>query len=260
MKIPRSFPIKLSCVLFPLAALGCDQGGEAQLGYSVLRTLPHDGGAYTQGLELYDGVFLESTGQYGSSTLRRVDVATGEVLAQVELPEDRFGEGIAVVDSQVIQLTWKAGVAYRYDARTLELSDSLSYEGEGWGLCFDGSRLYMSNGSGTLTIRNPETFEAEGELPVRRGGYSTRSLNELECLPGGDIYANVYQTDEIVRIDKFLGEVTGALDAYGLTLQAERSPDAGAVLNGIAYDAASGKFYLTGKLWRQLFEVEISER
>ena len=237
--------------------VACQEAAVPELGYEPLRTLPHDTAAYTQGLVIHDGAFLESTGQYGASQLRRVDIASGRVLNAVPLSDDHFGEGIAVVGDRVIQLTWKAGLAFVYDVGTFAALDTLEYEGEGWGLCHDGQSLFQSDGSGTLFRRDPSTFALLDEVRVTRDGFSTRNLNELECV-GDHIYANIYMTNEIVRIDKHTGEITGALDALGLALASGRPNDAGAVFNGIAYDEATGTFYVTGKLWPEVFEIAIN--
>ncbi len=239
-----------------LPAVACREAAVPELGYEPLRTLPHDTAAYTQGLVILDGAFLESTGQYGASQLRRVDIATGRVLNAVPLSDDHFGEGIAVVGDRVIQLTWKAGLAFVYHVADFAALDTLEYEGEGWGLCYDGQSLFQSDGSGTLWRRDPSTFAVLEEVRVTRDGFSTRNLNELECV-GDDIYANVYMTNEIVRIDKRTGEITGTLDALGLALASGRPNDPGAVFNGIAYDEGTGTFYVTGKLWPEVFEIAI---
>ncbi|MDE2655766.1 MAG: glutaminyl-peptide cyclotransferase [Gemmatimonadetes bacterium] len=239
------------------ATAGCGDAGVAELAFEVRRTVPHDPGAYTQGLLIHEGAFLESTGQYGSSDLRRVDIATGEVLQIHALSEDYFGEGIAVVDDRVIQLTWKAGLAFVYDAETFDSLATFEYDGEGWGLCYDGASLFMSDGSSTLFRRDPATFEVLEEIRVTRDGFSKRDINELECV-GEHLYANVYMTNEIVRIDKITGEIIGELDALSLALSSNRPSDSGAVFNGIAWDEASGTFYVTGKLWPQMFEIAIS--
>ncbi len=248
-----------AALAFAFAVAGC---GDAvvELGYAVERSLPHDASAYTQGLLLHEGAFFESTGRYGESEIRRVDVATGEVLQRRALDDERFGEGLARVGSTLIQLTWKAGEAYVYDVETLTPQRTFEYEGEGWGLCHDGVELFMSDGSGTLQRRDPTTFETIGELRVTRDGFSVRSLNELECV-GEHIWANVYMSDRILRIDKATGEVTGELDGVGLATSSGRpGGDRGAVLNGIAYDESTGRFYLTGKLWPRVFEVALAER
>lgn len=239
-----------------LAILGCEASAVPQLGHEVRRTLPHDPGAYTQGLVIHDGMFLESTGQYGESQLRQVDIATGAVQRSHVLADDHFGEGIAVVGDRVIQLTWKAGLAFVYDIDTFAAVDTLEYDGEGWGLCYDGESLFHSDGSGTLHRRDPETFAVLEEIRVTRDGFSTRNLNELECVED-DIYANIYMENRIVRIDKRTGEITGELDALGLALASNRPADPGAVFNGIAYDAANRTFYVTGKHWPEVFEIAI---
>ena len=244
----------VACAVIPW---GCERP-VAELGYELRRTLPHDTQAYTQGLLLHDGVFFESTGRYGRSEVRRVDVATGRVLAGHALSEEHFGEGLALVGDRLIQLTWKAGLAFVYDVATLMPVDTFRYEGEGWGLCHDGESLFMSDGSGTLQRRDPHTFDVVERIAVTRDGFSVRNVNELECV-GYHIYANIYQSDEIVRIDGRTGEVTGRLDAYSLSLAAGRPADPGAVLNGIAHDGRTGTFFVTGKLWPAVFEIAIIE-
>lgn len=246
------------CVLAAAVLSGCERPVD-RLEYELLRTLPHDPEAYTQGLLIHGGVFYESTGQYGTSDVRQVDIATGQVLRIHALGDEHFGEGLARVGDRLIQLTWKAGLAFVYDAATLAPLDTLAYEGEGWGLCHDGQSLFMSNGSGTLQRRDPGTFELVEQVRVTRNGFSVRNLNELECV-GDHIYANIYMENEIVRIDKVSGEINGVLDAFSLSVYGGRPTDAGAVLNGIAYDAAAGTFYVTGKLWSNMFEIAISEK
>lgn len=224
----------------------------------ITRTLAHDTLAYTQGLLLRDGAFYESTGQRGRSQLRRVDLESGAVTRARDLAAEHFGEGLAAVDDKLVQLTWHAGLALVYDMATLNVVDTLRYDGEGWGLCYDGEALYMSDGSSVLARRDPATFEVLERVQVTRDGFSVPELNELECV-GDHVWANVYMSNTIVRIDKRTGEVTGQLDAQALFLQTARPADAGAVLNGIAHDPATGLFYLTGKLWANIFEVRISE-
>ena len=239
-----------------LPCVACGEAAVPELGYELRRTLPHDTAAYTQGLVVHDGAFLESTGQYGESQLRRVEIATGEALQAVALDDAHFGEGIAVVGDRIVQLTWKAGLAFVYDAETFAPVDTLEYDGEGWGLCYDGQSLFQSDGSGTLRRRDPSTFAVLAEVRVTRDGFSTRDLNELECV-GDHIYANIYLTNEIVRIDKRTGEITGTLDALALALASGRPNDPGAVFNGIAYDDRTGTFFVTGKLWPEVFEIAI---
>ena len=249
----------LRCGLLAVAVLqwGCADGVIPELDYELRRTLPHDPEAYTQGLLIHDGMFFESTGQYGKSQLRQVDIATGSVQRSHALPEEYFGEGLALVGDKLVQLTWKAGLAFVYDAATLVQEKTFEYDREGWGLCYDGEWLFMSDGTGNLLRRDPETFDLVGEIRVTRSGFSVRNLNELECV-GDHIYANIYLSDEIVRIDKATGEITGELNAYSLLLATPRPQDPGAVFNGIAFDSASGTFYVTGKLWPTMFEIALT--
>jgi glutamine cyclotransferase len=220
----------------------------------VVRSFPHDGRAFTQGLLFFDGKLYESTGLYGRSSVRRVDLASGQVEQMVRLPDELFGEGLALVGPRLVQLTWKNGKAMVWDLAALTKVGELSYDGEGWGLCYDGRHLIMSDGTDTLTLRNPTTFSREGELHVRLAGQPLRNLNELEC--GSDaIYANVWQDNHIARIDPHTGKVTAWIDAGGLLEAGEaRGAD---VLNGIAQMATTGHLLVTGKLWPRLFEVEV---
>ena len=226
--------------------------------YEILGTFPHDPAAYTQGLLFHDGHLLESTGRYGESSVRRVDVPTGEVLARVAVDSALFGEGLARVGAELVQLTWKAGRAFVYDAETLEVKREHAYEGEGWGLCFDGESLWMSDGSSALERRDPATFAVLGTVEVTRGGVPRTRLNELECVDDW-IYANVYQTDVIVRIDKATGEVLGELDLSSVPLSARKPGDPEAVLNGIAYVPDTGVFLVTGKLWPNLLALRLAD-
>jgi glutamine cyclotransferase len=220
----------------------------------VVRTFPHDPGAFTQGLLFLEGKFYESTGLYGRSSLRRVDPDSGVVERGVDLPADLFGEGLARVGGRLVQLTWKNRRALVWNLATLRKEREISYQGEGWGLCFDGRHLIMSDGSETLALRDPESFAKVGEIVVRRAGQPLRNLNELECLEG-IVYANVWQDSHIARIDARTGEVTGWIDASGLLRPDEAH--AADVLNGIAYLPATGHLAVTGKLWPRIFEVEI---
>jgi glutamine cyclotransferase len=222
----------------------------------VVDSFPHDPRAYTQGLLSFGDQLFESTGLRGRSSLREVDLATGRVLRQVELPDALFGEGLALVGPNLVQLTWTSGVARVYDRKTFRLLEEYRYSTQGWGLCFDGKRLVMSDGSSTLFFRDPRTFELQGQVNVRAAGEPRERLNELECV-GNRVYANVYGTDWILEIDPGSGAVTTAIDASGL-LGADEKRGAD-VLNGIAYRMGSGTFLLTGKLWPRLFEVEFVE-
>lgn len=222
----------------------------------VLAVRPHDTDAFTQGLLLFDGSLFESVGRYGQSSLREVDPRTGEVLRQVEVPDAFFAEGLARVGGRLIQLTWREGTAFVYDLETFRRVGSFRYEGEGWGLCYDGARLYMSDGSATLTVRDPRTFTVIGRVPVTLDGSPVPLLNELECVEGA-VYANVWQTNAVVEIDKASGRVTSVFDASGLLSEAEAAE--ADVLNGVAYDPAQDTFFITGKLWPKLFEVRLPQ-
>lgn len=224
----------------------------ARLALEVLATYPHAPEAFTQGLLVHDGALYESTGRYGRSSLRRIDPETGRVLAERSLSPNLFGEGLARVGDRLVQLTWREGVAPVWDLSTLEPLDQLSYQGEGWGLTFDGERLVMSDGSSTLTFRDPETFEVQGTVPVTADGDPVERLNELECVDG-HVWANIYPTDLIVEIDPGSGEVVSSVDAAGLLPPGEAN--AADVLNGIAYDPTNEQFLITGKLWPTLFVV-----
>ena len=226
------------------------------LSVRVHRELPHDTGAYTQGLLWWDGRLYESTGQYGRSDLRRLDPETGAVEQRVDISPAYFGEGLARVDDRLIMLTWKAQRAFVFGLERFDEQRTFRYEGEGWGLCNDGSRLVMSNGSNRLTFRDLRTFEVLGDVAVTLRGFPLTQLNELECV-GDAVYANVYQTDFLVRIDPDTGRVTHYIDAAGLlTREERRGVD---VLNGIAFDPGAETFYITGKLWPKMFEVTFEE-
>jgi glutaminyl-peptide cyclotransferase len=222
----------------------------------VLRTLPHDTTAFTQGLLWWDGVLYESTGQYGRSELRRIDPVTGRATQRVDISRAYFGEGLARVGSRLIMLTWKAQRALVHDLASFDQLSTFRYRGEGWGLCHDGARLIMSDGTDVLTFRDPESFEAAGQVRVTLRGRPLMELNELECVRG-DVFANVWQEDYLVRIDPASGRVTHQIDAAGLLT---RSESLGVdVLNGIAHDPGTDTFYLTGKWWPKMFEVQFVE-
>lgn len=220
---------------------------------------PHDAAAFTQGLLWDDGWLYESTGLYGQSSLRQVAPTTGEVVRTVPLPPEVFGEGLALVDGRFIALTWQEQVALVFDA-DFNLVERIPYEGQGWGLCYDtaAGQLYMSDGSSTLTVRDPQTMAAVATLPIQRNGQPVAELNELECV-GDAIYANVWRSAEILRIDKRTGQVTAVYTADLLTAEqkATLTSPAEDVLNGIAYDPSTGLFFITGKRWPAMFVVKL---
>ena len=224
--------------------------------YKVVRSFPHDRQAFTQGLVYLDGFLYEGTGQLGASGIRKVRLETGEVLNIRPLDAKYFGEGIAIWKGDLIQLTWQHGIGFVYDRTTFEPRRTFTYEGEGWGLTHDGTRLIMSDGSetGTLRILDPQTLRQVSKLIVRDGGRPVAHLNELEFVKG-EIYANVWQTDRVARISPKTGRVTGWVDLRGLLDPREA---AGVdVLNGIAYDAERDRLFVTGKLWPRIFEIQL---
>ncbi len=215
----------------------------------------HDPDAFTQGLAFRNGRFYESTGLYGGSSVRIVDPVSGEVLLSIALDKDYFGEGLEVVGDRIVQLTWKSGIAFIWDAQTLEPLGTYTYEGEGWGLCAFADHFVMSDGSSTLAFRDLDTFEVLGEVEVILEGQPVHHLNELECV-GDVVYANVWFSDEIMVISPTTGQVIARVDGSSLR-QHLTSTEGIDVLNGIAYDPNRRVLYLTGKLWPEIFEVPL---
>jgi glutaminyl-peptide cyclotransferase len=223
-------------------------------GYRVVHVFPHDSEAFTQGLVYRDGLFYEGTGLNGRSTIRKVKIETGQVMQLQKLDSQYFGEGIAILNDTLFQLTWQSGIAFLYDRTTFTRTGTFSYTGEGWGLTHDERRLIMSDGTATLRFIDPASHKEISRLAVRDGGKPVLNLNELEYIKG-EVFANVWQTDRIARISPKTGEVTGWIDLKGLLPASEQAPDA--VLNGIAYDAAGDRLFVTGKLWPKVFEIRI---
>ena len=221
--------------------------------YEVTEHFPHDSDAYTQGVVWADSVLFESTGRYGHSEIRRVDLRTGRVLTARALTADRFGEGLTWLKGRLYQLTWKEGVAYTYDAATLAPRDSFHYAGEGWGLATDGTSLIMSDGSDSLRMLSPATFHVERVVHVRYNGAPLYRLNELEYA-NGEILANVYESNWVMRIDPVTGTVREAIDFADLY---ERRPALAEVMNGIALAPDGRQLLLTGKQWPVLFQVRL---
>ena len=226
-------------------------------GYQVVRSYPHDRTAFTQGLIVRNGVFYEGTGMPGQSTVRKVKIETGDVLQAKRLDAQYFGEGITEFKGSIYQLTWQHGLGFVYDANTFEQQRTFTYKGEGWGLTHDGKHLIMSDGSAELRVIDPSTMAEIRRITVRDNGRPVPQLNELEFVKG-EIFANVWQTERIVRISPSDGRVTGWIDLAGLLSPAERT---GAdVLNGIAYDAASDRLFVTGKWWPRVFEITVVKK
>jgi glutamine cyclotransferase len=232
-----------------------------QYSFSVVNTFPHDVGAYTQGLEYHDGFIYESTGLNGESSLRKVELKTGEVVQKFDLPEELFGEGLTVVDDHIIQLTWRAGFGIVYEKNTFKKIKEFSYQAskEGWGLCYDGEKLFKSDGTNRIYFLDKNTFAETGNyIDVYNDKGAVDGINELEYIDG-KIFANIYQTDKVLIINPSTGQVEGELNLIGLLPQKDRTIDTD-VLNGIAYDRENKRIYVTGKKWNTLFEIKMLER
>jgi glutamine cyclotransferase len=239
------------------SALGGQAGRTAAAptyGYKVVRSYPHDPGAFTQGLVYFDGVLYEGTGLNGQSSVRKVKLENGEVLQMRKLDDRYFGEGIAIWERSLIQLTWQSEIGFVYDRGTFEQTRTFSYPGEGWGLTHDDTRLIMSDGTPYLRFLDPTTMKQTGKLAVRDGNALVDDLNELEMVKG-EILANVWSTQRIARISPKTGRVTAWIDLRGLLSPAEAAQ--ADVMNGIAYDAAGDRLFVTGKLWPRLFEIQL---
>lgn len=233
---------------------GCDPAPSASKPFEVVHTYPHDPGAFTQGLLYLDGVLYESTGLNGRSSLRKVELQTGKVLQQVDVPSLYFAEGLAELNGKLYQLTWRDKTAFVYDLKTFHQETNFFYPYEGWGLTTDGHSLILSDGTEEIRYINPTNFVSERSFKVTEKGQAVRDLNELEYVKG-EIFANIWQTDDLVRINPATGEVIERINFAGLLSPQER---AGAdVLNGIAYDAATDRLFITGKNWPKLFEIRL---
>ena len=226
-----------------------------QYSYELVNVYPHDPEAFTQGLLFRGGFLYESTGWKGRSRVRKVRLETGEVIQERRLDPDYFAEGLTDWDGKLVQLTWQAGVGFVYDLETLSILRTFRYAGEGWGLAHDESRLIMSDGTPTLRFLSPTTLTETGRLTVKEAGVPVAKLNELEVVQGR-IFANVWQTDQIVIIDAQNGFVTGRINLQGLLAPIDHLPGVG-VLNGIAYDSANDRLFVTGKRWPRLFEIRL---
>jgi glutamine cyclotransferase len=256
--------MKKGALILFLAAVSLSCGGRraavaapdkpVEYTFEVVNTYPHDPTSFTQGLFWHEGRLWESTGLYGRSRLREVELETGRVLREAAVENDYFAEGAAMLNGRIYQLTWQDGVVIVYDPATLEAVERFPLAGEGWGLTTDGSLLYMSNGTSRLTVVGPAGFERQRQVNVRAGRGSVQMLNELEWIDG-KIWANIYLTDRIAIIDPATGRVEGMVDLGGL--YRDRT-DPEEVLNGIAHDPATGRIFVTGKLWPAVYEIKIN--
>jgi glutamine cyclotransferase len=229
---------------------------ELRTTYDVVGSAPHDPKAFLQGLVWYDGGFYESDGLFGESSLRRVAYPSGEVVKKIDVPREHFAEGLAMVGDKLIQLTWRSQKGFIYDRDSFNLLGEFPYTTEGWGLTYDGTSLIMSDGSASLFFLDPDSYQVTRTVPVTMGGRPVPELNELEWIKG-EVWANVWMTDMIVRIDPSSGQVVGVLDMTGLLPTPRQDEDD--VLNGIAYDADGDHTYVSGKRWPLLFEIRLSQ-
>jgi glutaminyl-peptide cyclotransferase len=257
-------------LLLSLASLQCNGGGAStntspanvaenavvpKYGYQIVNIWPHDPNAFTQGLVFFNGKLIESTGQEGRSSLRNVEMETGKILKKVDVPEQYFAEGIALLNNKIYQLTWQHGIGFIYDAQSFEKVGEFKYDGEGWGLTTDGHSLILSDGTNRIRFMDPDSLRVTKTIAVVDAKVPIRDLNELEFV-NGEIYANIWHDDRIAAINPQNGHVTTWIDLAGL-LQPGDVDDPEAVLNGIAYDQSSGRLFVTGKLWPRLFEIKI---
>ena len=258
--------IMLAAALTTVASLGTSaQSGRSvppqaskapQYGYTVVRSFPHDPKAYTQGLEYFDGFLYEGTGLKGNSAVRKVEIESGKVMQEAKLHPQYFGEGITIAQGKVFQVTWQDKAGFVYDAKTLKFIRNFSYFGEGWGLTHDPAGLVLSDGSSTLRFLEPTRFREHRRIKVMDAGVAIERLNELEMVRG-EIWANVWQTDYIVRISPKEGRVLGWINLKGLLGAPTAKLSAEAVLNGIAFDSQKNRIFVTGKLWPRVFEIVV---
>ncbi len=264
---------KAALLLIVLLVTACSESGDGEAaaaitqpsptptdGYVVVDSFPHDVEAFTQGLLFHGKTFYESTGLEGASSIRKVDLATGEILKKVDLAAEYFGEGITTIGDRIWQLTWQDEIGFKYDRKTFKRTGSFKYKGEGWGLTDNTKQIVMSNGTDVITFRSPETFKVKRKINVTDGGQPVTQLNEIEWIEG-EIWANVWQTTEIVRIDPSTGKVTDRIDFRALVTkeQAEEREGQPDVLNGIAYLASEDRIFVTGKWWKYVYEIELVE-
>jgi glutaminyl-peptide cyclotransferase len=240
-----------------LLSLSLAHAAAPEYGYKIIHVFPHDRTAFTEGLEYRDGFLYESTGLEGKSVLRKVRLETGQPLQEIRLSPQIFGEGITMINSQIIQLTYKTQIGYVYDAATLRQLRTFNYPGEGWSLTNDGKQIYMDDGSAQIRIWDATTLQEKKRLTVHDGIHPVDQLNELEWVKG-EIYANIWHSDRIVRISPADGRVLGWIDLRGILPTFDR--EGAEVLNGIAYDSEGDRLFVTGKLWPKLFEIKVMSK
>lgn len=262
MRYPAPVARLAPILIVVLAVAGCGGGGDAaspvpEYTYKVVNTYPHDPEAFTQGLEYHNGFLYESTGLNGKSSVRKVALESGAVLQKIDVPAAYFGEGITVSQNRVIELTWQSQKGFVYDLERFQLLTTFTYPGEGWGLTHSGDMIYMTDGSAQIRLWDPTTLAEKSRITVKDGDTPVDRLNEIEFVKG-ELFANVWQTDRIVRISPSDGRVTGWIDLTGLLSAEERSRTD--VLNGIAYDSEKDRLFITGKLWPKLFEIQLVKK
>ncbi|MBM7129272.1 glutaminyl-peptide cyclotransferase [Dyella mobilis] len=248
--------------LLALLLLGCANAAMAQdaipvYGYQIVQKYPHDTKAYTEGFFYLNGYFYEATGTVGESQVRKVDVKTGEVLQKLDLPPPDYGEGIVAWKNRLMELTWQSHHGFIYDLKTFKKLGTFEYPGEGWALTADNKHIYMSDGTPTIRVLDPATLKQVGQIDVTANGQPLHNLNELEWVKG-QIYANVWLSNAIVRIDPASGKVVGVINLTGLAPKPGDTPDpTNDVLNGIAYDAKQDRLFVTGKRWPWIYEIKL---
>jgi glutaminyl-peptide cyclotransferase len=242
--------LKVLLLVLPLAA------APPEYKVVVVHSYPHDRNAFTQGFEYHGGKFYEGTGLEGRSTVRVDELATGKVLRSVDVPSPIFGEGITVIHNRLIEITWQTHTGFIYRPSDLARTGEFQYEGEGWGLANDGKQIYFSDGTASIRILDPDSLKETRRITVHDGDSPVDMLNELEWVRG-EIWANIWQTNRIARISPLDGKVVGWIDAAGLLTDEDVGNQPVDVLNGIAYDSATGRIFLTGKLWPKIFEVRV---
>ena len=250
------FPVALAASLLAVTAASVCRSAVPVYTYEVVHTYPHDIHAFTEGLLFHKGFLYESTGLNKQSSIRKVQLETGKVLQKIAIPPQYFGEGLVIWKQHLISLTWQSHVGFVFDLATLKLLKKFDYEGEGWALTQDGKQLIMSDGSSDLRLLDPVTLRETSRVHVTFDGTPIDRLNELEWVKG-EVYANVWQTQWVVRIEPVSGRILGVIDLSGLLPESARIPGQTDVLNGIAYDAEQDRLFVTGKNWPKLFEIRL---